>query len=159
MTSQPVRESSKAEAASNRTGRSQVRSRDRLSGAQIMFAAILAIGMILAINFSSRLASARPLNEYYRSVQDEIEALREAQATLMAERDFAQSDAFIQQWARSEGKMVRPGEILIVPLVLGSTPVPTIIPEVFVQQETTRPEPENWELWWLLFFDSDPPNF
>jgi hypothetical protein len=77
----------------------------------------------------------------------------------MAERDFAQSDAFIQQWARSEGKMVRPGEILIVPLALGSTPVPTVIPEVFVQQETTRPEPENWELWWSLFFDSDPPNF
>jgi len=159
MTGQQVRETGKAEAAPNRSGRSQARSRDRLSGAQIMFAAILAIGLILAINFSSRLASARPLNEYYQGVQNEIEALREEQATLMAERDFAQSDAFIQQWARSEGKMVRPGEILIVPLALGSTPVPTVIPEVFVQQETTRPEPENWELWWSLFFDSDPPNF
>jgi cell division protein FtsB len=149
----------KKDASPARKGRVPSRNSNRLSGAQVTFAAILAIGLILAINFSSRLASARPLNEYYQGVQDEIEALRQEQATLIAERDFAQSDAFIQQWARSEGKMVRPGEILIVPLALGSTPVPTIIPEVFVEQETTRPEPENWELWWSLFFDSDPPNF
>ncbi|MCL4254106.1 MAG: hypothetical protein KJ043_10035, partial [Anaerolineae bacterium] len=33
-----------------------------LTGVQIMFSAIIAIGLILAINFSSRITSSRPLN-------------------------------------------------------------------------------------------------
>lgn len=137
----------------------RTRSRDRLSGAQIMFAAILAVGLILAINFSTRLAASRPLNDYYESVEAEIEELKQTQATLIAERDFAQSDAFVEQWARSEGKMVRPGEVLVVPLPLGGTPVPTApAPQIFVEQETSWPELKNWRLWWSLFFDSDPPD-
>jgi hypothetical protein len=133
--------------------------RDKLSGAQVMFAAILAIGLILAINFSTRLAASRPLNEYYKGVETELEHLKLVQATLIADRDFAQSDAFVAQWARSSGKMIRPGEILVVPLPVGQPAAPIEQPRIFVQQETTRPEPENWRLWWSLFFDSDPPGF
>jgi len=135
------------------------RKRDHLSGAQIMFAAIIAIGLILAINFSTRLASSRPLNAFYQDVQAEITVLEQTQATLIAERDFVESDAFVEQWARSEGKMVRPGEVLVVPLTTSRGAQPTPTPQVFVEVETSPPDPEPWELWWSLFFDSAPPEF
>ena len=73
----------------------------QLSGLQIMFAAILAIGLILGLNFTSLIASGQPLQELYQQVNGEIDKLQQEQAALIQERDFAESDAFVAQWARS----------------------------------------------------------
>ena len=126
-----------------------------------MFAAILAIGMVLGISLSSRVASSQPLRTFYNSVETEIAQLRSEQAGLIEERDFALSDAFVEQWARGDGKMVRPGEVLVVPEPIGgiesvSNAEPAQNTE-FVPVDTTPPEPDPWELWWALFFDSTPP--
>src|SRR5690606_26307162 len=80
---------------------------DQLSSIQVMFAAILAVGLLLAINFSSRITAGRPLQEAYKRAQEEIEQLQREQESLIAERDYVQSDAFVELWARDEGKMVR----------------------------------------------------
>lgn len=130
----------------------------QLSGVQVMFAAILAIGLALAINLSSLINSARPLQEKYRQLSDEITQLERDQANLLVERDYARSDAYVESWARNQGKMVKPGEVLIVPIPSGIDMQPTPIPEMGVAVETTPPEPQPWMLWWSLFFDSPPPN-
>ncbi|PJF40718.1 MAG: hypothetical protein D6737_03500 [Chloroflexi bacterium] len=131
----------------------------QLSGMQVMFAAVLAIGLILAISFSSRITENQPLQETRNDVQRQIEELREIQATLVAERDFVASDAYVEQWARDEGKMVRPGEHLVIPVPSGINIEATPVPEINVPIQTAPPEKKPWELWWLLFFDSDPPQF
>ncbi len=131
----------------------------QLSGVQVMFAAILAIGLILGINFSTRLAASRPLEAYYKSVEEEIRRLELEQVTLIADRDYANSDAFVERWAREEWKMVRPGEVLIVPLVVGTPANSAPAPQFFVEVDTSPPKPDNWTLWWALFFDNDPPEF
>jgi cell division protein FtsB len=135
-------------------------SRTQLSGVQITFAMIIAFGLILAINFSSRIAAGQPLSEVYSDAQTEVALLEREQATLVALRDYSQSDAYVEQWARSEGKMVREGEVLIVPVPGGignapATPVP--VPTIPVQ--TSPPQPDNWMIWWSLFFDGSPPEF
>ncbi len=141
--------------ASRRRGR---RRGGQLSGVQIMFAAILAIGMVLGINFSSRIASSQPLRTYYAGMETEIAILKQEQQSLIEERDFAGSEAFVEQWARGEGKMVREGEVLVVPRPLAPAVQPTSPPPPLVAElETTIPEPEAWELWWSLLFDSPPP--
>jgi cell division protein FtsB len=129
-----------------------------LTGIQIMFAAIIAIGLILAINFSARITSSRPLNEFYQSVENEISILRQEQATLIAEKNYAESPAFVQQWARADGKMIRPGEVLVIPLSAGLPSTPTPIPPIFNDVQTSPEGPENWQLWWSLMFDSPPPD-
>jgi cell division protein FtsB len=129
----------------------------QLSGLQIMFAAILAIGLILGLNFTSLIASGQPLQELYQQVNGEIDKLQQEQAALIQERDFAQSDAFVAQWARSEGKMVMPGEVLVVPVPSGAQAEATVVPEPTVEIETRPPEPEPWQVWWAMFFDSPPP--
>jgi len=129
----------------------------QLSGVQIMFAAILAVGLILAINFSSRIAAGQPLQDEFLRVSEEIIALQQTQAALIAERDYVQSDPYVEQWARDEGKMVRQGEVLVIPVPSGVTVEPTPNPQQSFEVETMPPEPETWMVWWALFFDSPPP--
>lgn len=146
-----------AETAQERPERQRTR---QLSGVQVMFAAILAIGLLLAINFSSRITASQPLQEAYARVQAEIEALRREQAELIRQRDYARSDAYVEKWARSEGKMVRPNEVLVIPLPASAGTAPTPVPaqdQPQVMVETRPPRPDPWTLWWALFFDSPPP--
>lgn len=123
-----------------------------------MFAVILAVGLILAINFSSRIAGSQPLLETYDSVSEEVNVLEAQQAQLLAERDFARSDAYIEEWARDRGKMVKPGERLIIPVPAGLAPEPTAVPAAISEFQSGLPEPDPWEYWWQLFFDSPPPD-
>ncbi len=131
---------------------------NHLNSVQVTFAIVLGIGLMLAINFSRRIAASQPLAEMYARVEAEVEALRSEQEQLMRERDYSESDGFVEQWARGEGRMVRPGEVLVVPVPTGNEPAfveqTTALP---VPVETTPPEPEPWQLWWDLFFDGPPP--
>ncbi len=136
------------------------RRQTNISGVQITFAAIIAIGLILAINFSNRIASDRALKDVQNKVVQEIELLKREQASLLQELAFVESDAFVEQWAHSEGKMVRDGEVLVVPVpdaVSSAGATPTQAPIIIVEQADEEPEP--WRLWWALFFDGEPPQF
>jgi cell division protein FtsB len=142
----------------NRT-RAAARSANTLSGYQVMFAAILSIGLILAINFSSRITAGQPVQEAYLRVQDEIAALRAERELLIRERDYVRSDAYVEHWARSDGKLTRPGDVLIVPVpaALAAEPAAPQAAAVFVPEEA--PAPDTWRLWWALFFDGAAPRF
>ena len=143
--------------AAEKGKRSERKRTGQLSGLQIMFAAILAIGLILGLNFTTLIASGQPLQELYQQVNGEIDNLQKEQAALIQERDYAQSDAYVAQWARSEGKMVKPGEVLVIPVPSGDQAEATPVAEPTVEIETRPPEPEPWQVWWAMFFDSPPP--
>jgi cell division protein FtsB len=131
------------------------------SSLQIVFAAIIAIALILAINFSGRIASGQPLQQTYDQVLAEIIQLREQQSVLTQERDYVRSDAYVERWARSEGKLIRPGEVLYIPVPAAGTvsQVQAVLDAADIAVETTPPEPDPWLTWWRLFFDTAPPQF
>ncbi|MBW4439437.1 MAG: septum formation initiator family protein [Pleurocapsa minor GSE-CHR-MK-17-07R] len=136
----------------------------QFSGIQIMFAAIIAIGLFLAIDFSNRISASQPMEEAYDRVQREIAALREQQAALIEQRDTVRGDAYVAQWARSEGRMALPGELLVIPVPAGNVaaaaPIqaaPTPVPQEIIDSQNVQEE--SWTLWWALFFDSPPPDF
>lgn len=129
----------------------------QLSGLQVMFAAILAIGLILGLNFTSLVSAGQPLQQLYSKVTTEIDQLERERAELIRERDYVESDAYVEQWARDEGKMVRPGDTLIIPVPDETATEATPEPRPSVPLETGAGQPQTWELWWALFFDSPPP--
>ena len=129
----------------------------QLSGLQIMFAAILAIGLILGLNFTNLVTTGQPLQVLYNQVTGEIARLDKERRDLIKERDYVRSDAFVESWARSEGKMVKPGDVLVIPVPSKQTIEATAEPTPEVVANTTSPQPEKWQLWWQLFFDSPPP--
>jgi cell division protein FtsB len=122
-----------------------------------MFAVILAVGLMLAINFSSRILADRDLQQVQNSVRQEIELLKREQADLTEQLGYVQSDAYVENWARSEGKMIKEGEILIFPQPSSLTVSTTPPPENLAQVETALPDQTPWVLWWQLFFDTPPP--
>lgn len=124
-----------------------------------MFAVILTIGLMLAINFSTRIAADRDLRQIRDTISREIELLKREQSDLLRSLAFAGSDAYVEAWARSDGKMIREGEVLVLPVPLltqiEATPEPGLLVDVITQSAEAEP----WELWWSLFFDAEPPRF
>jgi len=56
-------------------------------------------------------------------------------------------------------RTVREGEVLVFPVPSTyATPIPVIITND-IPVQTTLPRPENWQVWWSLFFDTEPPDF
>lgn len=132
--------------------------RQQISSFQIVFVAILAIGLLLAINFSARIRRGQVVADLKVDVEATITALEAENLELRKEHDFVQSDASIVRWAQQEQKMVRPGEILVIPYPGIVTPEPsetraTVVP----RRDSEREEVPAWRLWWSLFFDGDPP--
>ncbi len=134
------------------------RSRQQISSMQIVFAAILSVGLLLVINFSGRIARSQQTEAERQRLQATITVLEDQQLGLLKDRDFAASDASVEHWAHTEGKMVRDGEVLVIPIPAGIVE-PTPLPPAPVLNTTPQPEPEeaNWHLWWNLFFSGEPP--
>ena len=85
--------------------------------------------------------------------------LLEEQQDLIEELSYVKSDAYVEYWARDEGKMIRDGEVLIMPKSSGLPKASARSTVPLVEFQTTAPEPANWELWWALFFRWPPPKF
>lgn len=133
--------------------------RRAINGIQVMFAAILAIALILTINFSSRIADNRAFQEVYARVQTEIDNLGVEQERLTALRDYSMGDAYVEAWANAEGKMVRPGEVLVIPVPMGNSIENAPTASVDLAEVRTAPdEIAPWQVWWALFFDNPPPD-
>ncbi len=132
----------------------------QLSSLQIVFASILAIGLLLAINFSNRIAAGQVAQARLTSLRAEIATLEAQLADLRVELDYVRGDEYVESWARSDGKMVRPGEVLVVPVPAGvpiATPQPTPATPASALLAEQEPIMENWRLWWALFIDDPPP--
>lgn len=132
--------------------------KNQLSSLQIVFGSILAISLLLAINFSGRIAAGQRIDGELHALESTINAEQITATALKAELNYVSHDAYVEQWARQEGKMLKPGELLIKP-VPGKQPTP-LVPTPFLITVNNQPHPDtqNWQLWWELFFDSPPPN-
>lgn len=128
-----------------------------ISSVQVMFAMILSIGLLLAINFGSRLNESQPVQAEYDRILEEIAQLEREQIELIAQRDYVDSDVYVERWARDNGKMRREGETLIIPVPSGGSVEATPLPQLSAEVQTTPPDDPAWMLWWSLFFDSLPP--
>jgi len=125
---------------------------------QIVFGSILTISLLLAINFSGRIAAGQQINGKLADIKDKIATLQIQATGLKSQLDFINSPAFVDQWAHTEGKMVKPDQVLVVPvpgLIVGQ-PTPTPAPISIAQSQPK--DNANWKLWWQLFFDSPPPS-
>jgi cell division protein FtsB len=112
---------------------------------------LLVLGMVVAlsviINFSSRIQAEQRISAEANRLRAEVTAMAATQAAQATELAYYQSDAYVMEWAHSEGRLVQPGEVLVVPIP-GAEAKPTPQPE-----PTAPPVTEtNLEIWWDLFF-------
>ena len=79
---------------------------------------------------------------------DRIMQLESTKIAIETQIAYANSDKAVEEWARTYGKQVLPGDQLIVPL-----PKENETPDVNYLVVPTPDTSENWQIWWNLFFD------
>ncbi len=115
------------------------------SKAWLIVAVVVAVLILGDLN--RRMADARRLERDAVRLTTQVVDLERTNQALATDVAQATSDLMVEEWARSEARMVQEGESLIVPVpVEGMTPEPTATPV-----DTRRP-PSNWEVWWALLF-------
>ena len=126
-----------------------------LSNAQIILIALIIVGGRLIIDFGQRIVEGQQKIAQQRQLEAEIDALVQEQQNLLSAKAYYGSPAFIETWAHDEGKMVREGEVLVVPLYEEDESLEASATDSVVLRP---PEPLlPWQVWWTLFFDAPPP--
>src|SRR5687767_9733821 len=125
-----------------------------LSNLQIILVVLTVIGLRLMIDFSQRIVEGQQKVAEQRALEAEIDALLEEQQELEAAKTYYSSAFFIEVWAHNEGKMVRDGERLVIPIYENAAESPG---QGAAEHENSTPIP-TWQVWWTLFFDGPPPS-
>ena len=125
-----------------------------VSGAQFLAIVVLTLSILLIVDLGRRATAGYHVTQAEKRLRQEIDAALERQKELRARRDHVASDSYVEEWARQEGHMIRPGDkpLIMVTPPTQQPPAPQAAP---VDEPTTERTP-NWAQWWLLFFDEMP---
>jgi hypothetical protein len=107
----------------------------------------LVVIVVVVVDFGQRLAASQRLIEDANKAGTEVAVLETEQAALRTQVAYATTDAAVVQWALEHGRMVRPGEQLVVPIL------PTAQATAVPPPQPLPPPPPNWTLWWQMFFE------
>ncbi len=108
------------------------------------------VGLLIAFNLNRQLAESQRLRDAADVAATEAAQLRAENAALQTQVAYATTDAAVIEWAHENGKLVQPGEVLVVPVIPTAGPTPAPPPPAL------PPPPPNWQLWWNLFFHTEP---
>ena len=118
----------------------------------VLLAVVVAVMGSLVWGFAQQVARARQMREEEIRLERAVAAKQAHYDTLVARWEYVHSDEYVEQWAREDARMGRPGEVSVVIVVppvsqVSVTPPPTPTPE---------PEPQSvWKELWDLFAPSD----
>ena len=121
--------------------------RSRVATLVAIIAVIATVGIIVW-GFAKQLALARQMRDEENRLAQAVATERARHTELVAQLEYVQSDAYVEEWARTEARMAKPGEVIVVP-------VDEAEEEPTAETEPSPPEPESqpfWaELWELVF--------
>ncbi len=112
-----------------------------------LIAAGVVILVIMVIDFNRRVENLDTLNKQDQAVQSQATQAMQTQVSLQTQVAYAGSTPAVNDWARTEGHYIQPGDQPVVPIGQpGSVPIDSNTP-------TPQPTPmPNWQVWWNLFF-------
>jgi len=123
-----------------------------LNNLQVILIVLLVIGGRLVIDFSRRIVEGQQKITEQHELEAENEQLIKEEQQLEAAKTYYSSPGFVETWAHNDGKMVRQGEILVVPLYQD---IPEEPPRT-AEGPSLAPS-AGWQVWWSLFFDDPAP--
>lgn len=129
--------------------------RGRIAAGAVIVIAVLVVGAI-GWAFVEQLSLAQELRGEARKLEGMV-ATREAERdALTATLAYVQSDAYVEEWAREEMKMAKPGEVVVIPVVSAERAEPESTPAAEgddgqLDVPDSRPF---WVVWWEAFFGS-----
>jgi len=120
--------------------------RFKVSRDQLAKGIVIAIGIAVAASviwaFTQKLMLSHTMRVEERGLEREVAVAETRQADLEGQLEYVQTDEYVERWARVEARMVKPGEVAVVPITV--TPEPT--PAEAVIEGTPAPAAESF---WL----------
>jgi cell division protein FtsB len=112
---------------------------------KLIIAAAIILFLLVFGELWRRISQAAELRSLERQVGAQVTQLAEESDRMATRIADSQSDAAVAEWARGEGKMVLPGEVLVQPVA------PTAASTVPGPSEDTAGSVPNWRVWleWL----------
>src|SRR5512140_374775 len=103
--------------------------------------------ILMVVDFNARLEELNLLRKHAGTLSEQATQAVQTQLALETQVAYSASDQAVEDWARTEGHLVKPGDEPVVPVGQpGTAPI---------QQPTPAPVPTpmaNWQTWWNLFF-------
>ena len=120
-------------------------SRTRIRQAFIILGMLVMV--MLVMDFNTRMADLSRLEGFSEAVAADATESLQTLVHLETQIAYATSDQAVEDWARVQARMIRPGDHPIVPIpVEGQLPTSTPVPV-----EASDPV-EPWQVWLELFF-------
>ena len=102
--------------------------------------------VLLTLGFNSRLTAIRQMRQDEARLKQAVATEETRQAGLTSYLNYIQSESYVEHWARVDARMVKTGEVAVIPVAptagqLGSSsPAPAQTPATILDE------------WWALFF-------
>lgn len=119
----------------------------RIKGRVWLFLLILVL-VAMTIDLSMRISTLAFMNRQYETLAADVAILQTTLDVASDEIGYAASDTSVEEWARVQGLMMKPGDVVVLPLpgtplAPTATPVPSVEPVEY----------ENWQVWYSLIFE------
>ncbi|MGD9100838.1 MAG: septum formation initiator family protein [Anaerolineae bacterium] len=124
-------------------------------GWQLLIIAGLILLMPLIVDINGRISVIRRMHQEETRLKQELADIQAEQEALQTQLDFVASDAYLEQWARVDARMTRPGEVTIIPAPTNASEQTALGLENNLFP-ATAPPPSIPEQWRRLFFGDTP---
>jgi len=115
----------------------------QVSPLQVLLLLVLTVALYFVAGFSGQIYQTRQIAQQTRDLRAQIKHLQSEHATLTQAVSQAGTPAFVEQQARDQLGMIRPGD---VPVVIVNAPKPT--PPA--SPTAPAPAPTHWQQWAAL---------
>ncbi len=121
----------------------------RVSLSRVWILMAVVVGILILGDLNRRMSDAQRLERDAVTLGTEVASLEADQSHLQTAVAQATAQPQVEAWARTQARMVRDGEKLVIPMPASGevnaampTPTPAGLP------------PSPWEIWWALLFGS-----
>ncbi len=127
--------------------------RFRRSSASFAMLILLAIGIYFVVGFAKEVVHGQQLSADVSAETQSNADLQQANARLQEQKQYYQSDGYVEQAARDGLNLRKPNETIILPIL----PTPSAgdhssSPPPAANAATSPPPKANWQRWFSLFF-------
>ncbi len=134
--------------------RSKLARRSPAPVVQVVIFFTILVGGFMVLRLSQNTANLQQVRSSEMTFEAELAAQETISAELVATLAYVKSEAYVEEFNRTEVNKILPGEVKVVPIISEATPHPT--PQLTVTADlSTYAKP--WQMWWYLLTDVEAP--
>ena len=120
-------------------------------GWQIALVTSVVLFAVLVSDVSGRMSILRRMHQEKTRLSQELALAHLEHESLRADLRSVQSDGYLDEWARVEARLTRPGEVAIIPVVADQVQLPQFgLEPTPDEEENATSNPDQWR---HLFFE------